>query len=87
LRDYRRANNLCYFYGNKFDATHMQKCPKRNKPQLNALVINDLDAELTEERLSQLEVEDVLSEQLGQLSLNALSGTANGDSMMIRTLV
>jgi hypothetical protein len=54
---------------------------------LNALVINDLDAELTEERLSQLEVEDVLSEQLGQLSLNALSGTANGDSMMIRALV
>jgi hypothetical protein len=62
-------------------------CPKRNKPKLNALVINDLDAELIEERLNQLEVEDVLSEQLGQLSPNALFGTANGDSMMIRALV
>jgi hypothetical protein len=54
---------------------------------LNALVINVLDAELTEERLNQLEVEDVLSEQLGQVSLNAMSGTANGDSKMIRALV
>jgi hypothetical protein len=79
LRDYRRANNLCYFCGNKFDATHLQKCLKRNKPQLNALVINDLDAELTKGTLNQLEVEDVLSEQLGQLSPNALAETANGD--------
>jgi hypothetical protein len=32
LRDYRRANNLCYLCGEKFDAGHLQKCTKRNKP-------------------------------------------------------
>jgi hypothetical protein len=49
LRDFKRANNLCYFCGDKFDADHLQKCTKRNKPQLHALVVNDLDAPLTEE--------------------------------------
>jgi hypothetical protein len=65
----------------------LQKCPKRNKPQLNALVINDLDAELTEVTLNQLEVEDVLTAEMGQLYLNALSGTEFGDAMRIRALV
>jgi hypothetical protein len=36
---------LCYFCGDKFDAIHLQKCPKRNKSQINALVINNLDME------------------------------------------
>jgi hypothetical protein len=87
LRDYRRANNLCYFCGDKFDPAHLHKCPKRNKPQVNALVVNTLDAELTEDTLNQLEMEDVLAEEMGQLPLNALSGTEKGDSMRIRALV
>jgi hypothetical protein len=49
LRDFRRANNLCYFCGDKFDVAHLQKCTKRNKPQVNTIILNDLDAELTEE--------------------------------------
>lgn len=39
LRDYRRANNLCYFCGDKFDHEHLQKCTKRPKCQLNALIV------------------------------------------------
>jgi hypothetical protein len=89
LRDYRCANKLCYFCGDKFDAIHLQKCPKRNKPQINALVINNLDMEeeLTEETLNSLEVHDILTAEMGQLSLNAPSGTESSDDMRIRALV
>jgi hypothetical protein len=41
-----RANNLCYYCGDKFQPNNLQKCPKRAKPQLNALVLNDLNVEL-----------------------------------------
>jgi hypothetical protein len=51
------------------------------------LVVNDLDAELTEETLNHLEIEDVLASEMGQLSLNALAGTESSDSMCIRALV
>jgi hypothetical protein len=87
LRDYRRANNLCYLCGEKSDAAYLQKCPKRNKPQLNAIALIDLDIELTEEILNHLEIEDASASELGQLSINALSGTENWDSMRIRELV
>lgn len=59
MRDYRRANNLCYFCGDKFDKEHLQKCPTRNKPQINALVVNDMDVELCEDTLNKFEIEDV----------------------------
>jgi hypothetical protein len=80
LRDYRCANNLCYFCRDKFSATHLQKCPKRNKPKVNALVVNNLDGddELIEETLNNLDIQDVLVAKMGQLSLNALSGTGSG---------
>ncbi|GJN07432.1 hypothetical protein PR202_ga25264 [Eleusine coracana subsp. coracana] len=83
LRDYRRANNLCYFYGEKFDHAHLEKCTKRPKPQMNAIVVNDLDMPLSEETLNQLEVEDVLAQELGQLSIYALAGTESKDSMRV----
>lgn len=87
LRDFRRANNLCYFCGDKFEPGHIDKCAKRPKPHLNALVVNDLDVQLTEETLNQLEIEDVLTQELCNLSLNALAGTESADSMRVRALV
>lgn len=87
LRDYRRANNLCYFCGEKYDHEHLQKCTKRPKPQLNALIVNDLDLSLSEDTLNQLEIEDVLSQEMLQLSLNAISGTMSGNAMRVRALV
>jgi hypothetical protein len=87
LRDFRRANNTCYYCGDKFDAAHLQKCTERTKPQVNAIVVNDLDAELTEETLNRLEMEDIITAEMGQLSLNAIAGTEHGDSMKIRALV
>jgi hypothetical protein len=49
--------------------------------------LNDLDAELSQDTLNQLEVEDVLSAEMGQLSLNAIAGTESKDFMRIRALV
>jgi hypothetical protein len=87
LHDFRRANGLCYFRGDKFEAGHVDKCPKRPKPHLNVLCINDLDVELTEEKLKQLEAEDDLLNNLCNLSLNAISGTDPQDCMWVRALV
>jgi hypothetical protein len=87
LSDYRRSNDLCYYCGDKFEPNHLHKCPKRAKPQVNALVINDLNVELTDDTLNQLKAEDILTAELGQLSLNAMSGTEFGDSMRISALV
>jgi hypothetical protein len=86
-RDYCRANNLCYFCGKKFDASHIMKCTKRPKTQVNALVVNDLGVELTEETIRQLEQEDEMISEMRQLSLNAVAGIEEGDSMMIMALV
>jgi hypothetical protein len=54
---------------------------------MNALVLNDMDQTLTDEVLNQLAVEDVLSEELGHLSLNAIAGTDTSDCIKIRSLV
>jgi hypothetical protein len=79
---------LCFFCGDKFDATHPEHCPKRVKPQLNAIVINSLDQPiLTEDILNQLAVEDTLTEEFHQLSLNALAGTEHEGCLRLRAMV
>jgi hypothetical protein len=78
---------LCFFCGDKFDPAHIELCPKRNKAQVHALAINDLDQTLSEETSNQLAVEDTLSEELYNLSLNAISGTENADCIKIRSWV
>jgi hypothetical protein len=87
LRNYRRAIGLCFFCGDKFEPAHIELCPKRQKAQVHALAINDLDQTLSEETLNQLVVEDTLSEELCNLSLNAISGTENADCIKIRSWV
>jgi hypothetical protein len=54
---------------------------------VNALVVNDLDVEITEDTLNQLTIEDALTREMGQLSLNAIAGTESRDSMWLRALV
>jgi hypothetical protein len=53
----------------------MAVCKQRNKPQLHALVVNDLDLqrELSDDVLNDLATEDALHKQFCQLSLNALT--------------
>lgn len=86
-RDYCRANNLCFYCLAPFDPAHLANCPKRPKAQLNAVVVNDLDIPLTEDILHQLDMEDALSSEFGQLSLNALAGTDTGHTLKLRAMV
>jgi len=86
-RDYLKANGLCFYCSEPFDANHLKSCTKRPQPQLNALALNDLDVVLTEEVLNQLAVEDALASDFCQLSLNALAGTKQGQAMKLRALV
>jgi len=65
-------------------------CPKRQKPQINALVANDLDnnkEEIPEDMLNQLVVEDALSADFYQLSINALTSTDTENSIKLKSMV
>jgi hypothetical protein len=75
------------YCGHKFDKTHVASCTKRPQAQANAMVVNDLDDTLTEEVLNQLELEDVIAEEFGQLSLNAIYGTTHGEVLKIKAMV
>lgn len=79
MLNYRRANNLCFYCGDKFEPGHIAVCTQRPKAQINALVVNDLDMPLSEEILTQLAMEDSLDNEFCHLSLNAISGTKEGE--------
>ncbi|XP_066392625.1 protein argonaute PNH1-like [Miscanthus floridulus] len=87
LRDYRKVNGLCYTCGEKFEPGHIEVCSKRTKPHNNALVVNDLDRELSDDVLNQLAIEDALPEQFCQLSLNALTSTDTSNNIKLKTRV
>jgi hypothetical protein len=87
LRDFCRANSLCYFCREPYDATHATKCSKRPKAQANASVLNNLDITLIDEVLQQLDIEDALNAEFGSLSINAIAGTEDGEVMRLRALV
>lgn len=87
LRDYRKANGLCYYCGEKFEPGHVEVCSKRTKAQLNTLAVNDLDQNLTDEVLNQLAVEDSITEDFLHLSLHAIAGTEGAGSFKIKSLV
>jgi hypothetical protein len=85
LRNFRRANNLCYGCGGKYEPGHEKVCPKRNPSHSNALVVNDLDRELLDDVLNQMELEDTLQEQFCQLSLNAISSKDHMHCIKLKT--
>lgn len=87
LRDYRKANNLCYHCGEKYEPGHAETYAKRNKPQLNALVVNDLDKEINEDLLNEMAIDEMLTENFGQLSLNAMAGTETTNLVKLKATV
>ncbi|WVZ98670.1 hypothetical protein U9M48_044077 [Paspalum notatum var. saurae] len=87
LREYRRTNGLYYHCGDKFTPGHMETCAKKPTAQANALVLNDLDKEISEEVLNQIAIEQVLTEDFCNLSLNALSGTEGNECLKLRAIV
>lgn len=87
LRDYKKANGLCYSCGEKYEPGHNELCAKRAKPHANALIVNDQDRELSDDVLNQLAIEDALPEQFCQLSLNAISVADNSNCIKLKTRV
>lgn len=91
IRDYRKANNLCFYCGEKYDSFHLEKCTKRSKSQssaqVNALALNDLDMINEDDILNKLAIEDALAADFCQLFLNALAGTEGEDCIRVRALV
>jgi hypothetical protein len=78
---------LWFHCGEKFEPSHAEYCTKRNKPQVNALVVNDLDKDISEDLLNEIAIEDMINEDFCQLSLNALAGTHTSDCIQLRTTV
>lgn len=70
---------LDYFCAEKNELGHAEVCTKCPKARLNV--------NITEEVLTQLAVEDSLAADFCQLSLNAISGTAEGGALQLRALV
>lgn len=87
LRDYRKANGLCYNCGEKFEPGHNEVCAKRVKAQANALVVNGLDRELSDDVLNQQALEDALPAEFCQLSINAISSTDHMNCIKLKTKV
>ncbi|XP_071676898.1 uncharacterized protein [Lolium perenne] len=83
LRDYRRANNICFLCGDKHEPNH--QCAK--KAEVHALTMEDHQAEISEELLELMELQDMANAQELSLSLNAVSGSDNEGTIRIRALV
>jgi len=78
---------LCFHCGENFEPGHLDVCTKKNKPQLNALALNDLDREISEESLNEMAIEDLITEDFCQLSLNAISGTDSLNCIKLKSTV
>jgi hypothetical protein len=85
LRDYHRANNLCFKCGDKFDPTH--QCSKKQGAELHAMVTEESPAMLSKEVLNMLELQDIAEAEQLSLSIHALAGTDSGDTIRLRTSV
>lgn len=75
------------FLCRKYDNNHALVCPKRLGGLVNALVVNNLDVELTNEVLTQVGMDDSLTSDFCHLFLNALVGTDGGEALKVRALV
>jgi hypothetical protein len=85
LRDYRKANNLCFKCGERYDPTH--QCAKKIGAELHAITMDDTLEQLSDEVLNMLEMQDLAEAQQLRLSIHALAGTDSGDTIRLRALI
>jgi hypothetical protein len=85
LRDYRRANNLYFKCGEKYDPTH--QCGAKPAATLNALQAEPGPEQLSEEVLNMLELQDIAAAEQLSLSLHALAGSESDSCFRLRALV
>ncbi|KAK1693348.1 hypothetical protein QYE76_010045 [Lolium multiflorum] len=85
LRDYRRANNLCFKCGDKYDPTH--QCGAKPAHSLNTMEQQECPIQLSEEVLNLMEMHDLATATKLSLSLNAMSGSEGSNCLRLRALV
>jgi hypothetical protein len=85
LRDYRRANGLCFKSGEKFDPTH--QCTQKQPATLNAVAADEDPIQLSEEVLNMIEMHDVVTAEQLSLSINAMAGSEGADCLRLRAMV
>lgn len=73
LRDYRRANNLCFRCGDKYDPTH--QCPKKQEAEVHIVELEEQAGILSEEVLNLMEMHDLAQVEQLSLSIHAMTGT------------
>jgi hypothetical protein len=87
VREFRKLNGLCYACGEKFEPGHLAKCTKRVQAHLNAVITKEEPIVLTDDVLKQLEQEDDKEEVCCKVSLQAMAGRDDENSMMVSAMV
>lgn len=85
LRDYLRAQGLCYRRGDKYEPGH--QCAKKDQATVHALTVEEHQSELSSEVLDILAVADSTAEEQYHLSVHAMAGTVDNDTICLRALV
>lgn len=85
LRDFRRANGLCFKCGDKFSKEHQCK----RSGQLLMIEVGDFGEVLSDDAVQALELLEETEAPVAccQLSLDALAGTAGEETIRLRALV
>ncbi|KAM0887617.1 hypothetical protein ACQ4PT_028880 [Festuca glaucescens] len=85
LRDYRRANNLCFRCGDKYDPTH--QCHKKPAAELHVTELEQQAEILSEEVLNLMELHDLEEATQLSLSIHAMAGTEGSETLRLRAMV
>lgn len=85
LKEYRRANGLCYSCGEKYIPGHV--CPDRQGAQVKAIETEEDGVILSDAMLDAIAGEEALEDAAAFLTVNAVAGTSHSKSIKIRALV
>jgi len=85
LKEYRRANGLCYSCGEKYTPGHA--CANRQVAQAKAIGTEEDGVILSDAILDVVANEETMEEAAAFLTSNAISGTTHAKSIRLRALV
>jgi hypothetical protein len=88
LKEYTRANGLCFKCGEKFSPGH--QCKQTTQPQLSYIMVEEGDDGgeiISNEVVNLLETTEEVSAEKPHISLNAIAGSENFKCIRIRTLI
>lgn len=85
LRDYRRANGLCFRCGDKYDPTH--QCTNKQNAELHVAQAEDTPELLSEEILNMMELHDIAQAEQLSLSIHAMAGTPGANTLRLRAMI